>query len=155
MAVMSSDTINSSLDFARMAQLRNNAKVDEEGSIKEVAQQFESIFVNMMLQSMRKATERSGLLDSHATETYEQMFDQELSMHLSKTGSFGVAEALERQIRFNQDRRVEDRESSFALDQQNKLPLARQDEKGLPISRKINDYKINEARFDNQEGDIK
>ena len=85
MAVISSDTINSSLDFARMAQLRNNAKVDEEGSIKEVAQQFESIFVNMMLQSMRKATERSGLLDSHATETYEQMFDQELSMHLSKT----------------------------------------------------------------------
>ena len=67
MAVISSDTINSSLDFARMAQLRNNAKVDEEGSIKEVAQQFESIFVNMMLQSMRKATERSGLLDSHAT----------------------------------------------------------------------------------------
>ena len=43
MAIMSSDTINSSLDFARMAQLRNNAKVDEEGSIKEVAQQFESI----------------------------------------------------------------------------------------------------------------
>ena len=110
--------------------------------------------MNMMLQSMRKATERSGLLDSHATETYEQMFDQELSMHLSKNGSFGVAEALERQIRFNQDRRMEDRAASFALDQQNKLPLARQDEKGLPISRKINDYKINEARFDNQEGDI-
>ena len=30
----------------------------------------------------------------------------------------------------------------------------REDEKGLPISRKINDYKINEARFDNREGDI-
>jgi len=154
MAIMSSDTINSSLDFARMAQLRNNAKVDEEGSIKEVAQQFESIFVNMMLQSMRKATERSGLLDSHATETYEQMFDQELSMHLSKTGSFGVAEALERQIRFNQDRRVEDRESSLKVDHQKQLPLSWGNDEGLPISRKINDYKIHEARFHNQDGDI-
>ena len=123
MAVMSSDTINSSLDFARMAQLRNNAKVDEEGSIKEVAQQFESIFVNMMLQSMRKATERSGLLDSHATETYEQMFDQELSMHLSKTGSFGVAEALERQIRFNQDRRGKTEIPRLRWINKSKLPL--------------------------------
>ena len=154
MVVMSKDAINSSLDFARMAQLRNNAKVDEAGSIKEVAQQFESIFVNMMLQSMRKATERSGLLDSHATETYEQMFDQELSMHLSKTGSFGVAEALERQIKFNQDRRAEEGKSSFALDQHKQLPLSWENGKGLPISRKINDYKINEARFDNHEGDI-
>ena len=75
-------------------------------------------------------------------------------MHLSKTGSFGVAEALERQIRFNQDRRIERRESSFALDQQKQLPLNWENGKGLPISRKINDYKINEARFDNQEGDI-
>ena len=98
------NTSTSALDFAQIAQLKSNAKADEAGSIKEVAQQFESIFINMMLQSMRKATERSGLMDSDAAQTYESMFDQELALHLSEQGGFGVAEALERQIQMNQSR---------------------------------------------------
>ena len=89
------NTSTSALDFAQIAQLKSNAKADEAGSIKEVAQQFESIFINMMLQSMRKATERSGLMDSDAAQTYESMFDQELALHLSEQGGFGVAEALD------------------------------------------------------------
>lgn len=102
------NTSTSAMDFAQIAQLKSNAKADAAGSIKEVAQQFESIFINMMLQSMRKATERSGLMDSDAAQTYEAMFDQELALHLSEQGGFGVAEALERQIQMNQSRtRVE------------------------------------------------
>ena len=98
------NTSASAMDFAQIAQLKSNAKTDEAGSVKEVAQQFESIFINMMLQSMRKATERSGLMDSDAAQTYEAMFDQELALHLSEHGAFGVAEALERQIQMNQSR---------------------------------------------------
>ena len=98
------NTSTSAMDFAQIAQLKSNAKADEAGSVKEVAQQFESIFINMMLQSMRKATERSGLMDSDAAQTYEAMFDQELALHLSDQGGFGVAEALERQIQMNQSR---------------------------------------------------
>ena len=98
------NTATSALDFAQIAQLKSNAQTDQEGSLKEVAQQFESIFINMMLQSMRKATERSGLMDSDAAQTYESMFDQELALHLSDQGGFGVAEALERQMQMNQSR---------------------------------------------------
>jgi Rod binding domain-containing protein len=98
------NTSTSAMDFAQIAQLKSNAKTDEAGSVKEAAQQFESIFINMMLQSMRKATERSGLMDSDAAQTYEAMFDQELALHLSEQGGFGVAEALERQIQMNQSR---------------------------------------------------
>ena len=98
------NTSTSALDFAQIAQLKSNAKADEAGSLKEVAQQFESIFINMMLQSMRKATERSGLMDSDAAQTYESMFDQELALHLSEQGGLGVAEALERQMQMNQSR---------------------------------------------------
>ena len=98
------NTSTSAMDFAQIAQLKSNAKADEAGSVKEVAQQFESIFINMMLQSMRKATERSGLMDSDAAQTYEAMFGQELALHLSEQGGFGVAEALERQIQMNQSR---------------------------------------------------
>ena len=98
------NTSTSALDSAQIAQLKSNAKADEAGSLKEVAQQFESIFINMMLQSMRKATERSGLMDSDAAQTYESMFDQELALHLSEQGGLGVAEALERQMQMNQSR---------------------------------------------------
>ena len=78
------------MDFAQIAQLKSNAKIDEAGSVKEVAQQFESIFINMMLQSMRKAR-AVWLMDSDAAQTYEAMFDQELALHLSEQGGFGVA----------------------------------------------------------------
>ena len=91
------------MDFAQIAQLKSNAKTDEAGSVKEVARQFESIFINM-LQSMRKATERSGLMDSDAAQTYEAMFDKNSALHLSDQGGFGVAEAMERQIQMNQSR---------------------------------------------------
>ena len=86
------------LDFSRLAQLKESARSDEADNSKEVAQQFESLFVNMMLQAMRKATNKSELLNSQATQTYEQLFDQEIANSLSKTGSFGIAEAIERQI---------------------------------------------------------
>ena len=42
-----------------------------------IAEQFESIFINMMLKSMRN-TERSSLMDSQAGRMYESMFDQEV-----------------------------------------------------------------------------
>ena len=91
----------SALDFARLGQLRARSNEDGEKATKEVSQQFESLFINMMLQAMRKATERSGLTDSSATETYEQLFDQEVASSLSNTGAFGIAEAIERQIRLS------------------------------------------------------
>ena len=68
--------MTSALDFAGLAEMRAGAVQGKEQVTKEVAQQFEAIFINMMLKSMRDATERSGLLDSQATKTYESMFDQ-------------------------------------------------------------------------------
>ena len=81
--------------------MRAGAVQGQEKVTKEVAQQFESIFINMMLKSMRDATERSGLLDSEATKTYESMFDQQLSTELAGKGTFGIAEALQNQLNLN------------------------------------------------------
>jgi flagellar protein FlgJ len=55
----------------------------------------------MMLKSMRDATERSGLLDSEATKTYESMFDQQMSTELAGKGTFGIAQALQNQLNLN------------------------------------------------------
>ncbi len=93
--------MTNALDFAGLAQMRAGAAQGEEKVTKEVAQQFESIFINMMLKSMRDATERSGLLDSEATKTYESMFDQQMSTELAGKGTFGIAQALQNQLNLN------------------------------------------------------
>jgi flagellar protein FlgJ len=93
-----SNFTSSALDFGHLAQMRADSKVAGDAVTKEAAQQFESIFINMMLKSMRQATERSGLLDSQASKTYESMFDQQIAVELSKSGMFGVAEVLNTQM---------------------------------------------------------
>ena len=93
--------MTNALDFAGLAQMRAGAVQGEEKVTKEVAQQFESIFINMMLKSMRDATTRSGLLDSEATKTYESMFDQQVSAELAGKGTFGIAQALQNQLNLN------------------------------------------------------
>ena len=90
--------MTNAFDFGGLAQMRAGAVQSDEKVTKEVAQQFEAIFINMMLKSMREATDRSGLLDSEATKTYESMFDQQLSTELSANGTFGIAQALQNQL---------------------------------------------------------
>ena len=97
-AITPDPRMTNALDFAGLAQMRAGALQGDEKFTKEVAQQFEAIFINMMLKSMREATDRSGLLDSEATKTYESMFDQQLSTELSANGTFGIAQALQNQL---------------------------------------------------------
>ena len=93
-------------DFGGLAQMRAGAVQSDEKVTKEVAQQFEAIFINMMLKSMREATDRSGLLDSEATKTYESMFDQQLSTELAANGTFGIAQALQSQLNLSPTTKV-------------------------------------------------
>lgn len=97
--------MTSALDFAGLAQMRAGAVQGKEKVTQEVAEQFEAIFINMMLKSMREATERSGLLDSEATKTYESMFDQQLSTDLAGKGTFGIAQALQNQLNLDPRRK--------------------------------------------------
>ena len=54
--------VDSSMDFASLAKMRLDAARNPEKTVDKVAEQFESIFINMMLKSMRNATERSSLM---------------------------------------------------------------------------------------------
>ena len=67
-------------------------------SLEEVAQEFESLFVNQMLKSARSAKLSEGLLDNEAYETYQGLLDQEYSKTLAKNHNFGIAEGLIRQF---------------------------------------------------------
>lgn len=85
-------------DFSGLQALKTKARDDQSGSLAEVAKQFESLFVQMMVKSMRDASFGGGLLDSKQTEFYRDMYDQQLSIHLSEKGGIGLAEVLERQL---------------------------------------------------------
>ena len=106
-AITPDPRMTNALDFAGLAQMRAGAVQGDEKVTKEVAQQFEAIFINMMLKSMREATDRSGLLDSESTKTYESMFDQQLSTELAANGTFGIAQALQNQLNLSPTAKTE------------------------------------------------
>ncbi|MFK7828966.1 MAG: flagellar assembly peptidoglycan hydrolase FlgJ [Congregibacter sp.] len=85
-------------DFGALASLRTDARADSGAAMEEVAEQFESLFVQMMLKSMRDATEKGGLFESNQLDSYEQMYDQQLALEMSTQGGIGLAEVIVRQF---------------------------------------------------------
>ena len=91
--------IRSYTDFQGLNQLKSQAGKDPAQALKQVASQFETQFVKMMLQSMRDATPKGGLFDSDQMETFQGMFDQEIAQKLSgRAGGIGLADMIERQL---------------------------------------------------------
>jgi len=93
-----SASVGAYYDFQSLATLRTEAVQSPSGAVDEVAAQFESLFVQMMLKSMRDATISGGLFDSHQLDTYQGMFDQQVSLHLSRQGALGLADILVQQL---------------------------------------------------------
>ena len=89
-------------DLNRLNQLKVGKDRDGEANIRKVAQEFESLFLNEMLKSMRSANEALGdgnFMNSQTTKQYQDMYDQQLSVSLSKNaGGIGLADVLVRQL---------------------------------------------------------
>ena len=90
-------------DLTSLAQLKHSSsKENDDAALKQAAKQFESIFMGMLLSSMRKANEvfeDEGVLNSNATKFYQDMYDKQLSTELSEKGSLGLADLLVQQLR--------------------------------------------------------
>jgi flagellar protein FlgJ len=80
-----------------LAALKRAAKDNSPEAIKAVAKQFESVFMNMMLKSMREATPQDGMFDNDQSRLYTSMLDQQLSQNLATKG-IGLADVLTRQL---------------------------------------------------------
>lgn len=81
--------------------LRQRAFKNDESALKEAAQQFESIFMSMVMKSMREANavfEEGNPLNTRYSGMYRDMYDQQLSKDLSKQGSLGLADLLVQQL---------------------------------------------------------
>lgn len=85
------------LDVKQVDGLRRTAKNNSPEAIKATATQFEALFMNMMLKSMRDATPQEGVFDSQQTRMYTSMLDQQLSQTMASKG-IGLADVLTRQL---------------------------------------------------------
>ncbi|QYK00329.1 flagellar assembly peptidoglycan hydrolase FlgJ [Shewanella psychrotolerans] len=89
------------LDIGGLDSLRAKAQKDDKAALKEVAQQFEGIFVQMLMKSMRDANavfESDSPMNSQYTKFYEQMHDQQMSVNLSDKGMLGLADLMVQQL---------------------------------------------------------
>ena len=87
-----------SYDVQALTQLRTQARGDEKGSVKAVAQQFEAMFTSMMLKTMRNAVPQSEIGQSNETRMFQGMFDDQLSQSLASHRGLGIAALIERQM---------------------------------------------------------
>jgi len=85
------------LDMQSLEQLRAQAKHSPDQALKAAAQQFESVFLNMMLKSMREATPQDGMFDSEQTRMFTGMLDQQLAQNMASRG-VGLADIMVRQL---------------------------------------------------------
>jgi flagellar protein FlgJ len=85
-------------DFGGLAKLRQQARNEDPEALREVARQFEGLFVQMMLKSMRQTTQGDALIDSDQVRFYQQMFDQQLSLELTQGQGIGLAKVLYKQL---------------------------------------------------------
>jgi len=82
------------LDFGGLGKLKGQARNDAKAATRETAQQFEAMFLQMMMKTMRDAIPKSGMNESQAEETFQGMFDKEVSIAMSKRNSLGLADML-------------------------------------------------------------
>ena len=85
-------------DFAGLESLKKAAHGNDPTAVREVARQFESLFARMLIKSMRDAIGRDPIFGSDQEETYQGMFDDQLSLQLTRGHGLGLADMLVRQL---------------------------------------------------------
>ncbi|WP_315710347.1 flagellar assembly peptidoglycan hydrolase FlgJ [Brenneria uluponensis] len=94
----SSEQASAAYDVQSLNKLRNEvAKSNDPEGLKKVAHQVESLFVNMMLKSMRSALPQDGLFNSDQTRLYTSMYDQQIAQDISAKG-LGLADMMVKQL---------------------------------------------------------
>jgi flagellar protein FlgJ len=85
-------------DFQGLDRLKSSAAHKDPQALREAARQFESLMTSMMLKSMREASLGSGMGDSQETQTYQDMYDQQLSLQIAHGKGLGLADMLVQQL---------------------------------------------------------
>jgi peptidoglycan hydrolase FlgJ len=86
-------------DTQSAQDLRSQFQKDPQQGLKAAAQQFETLFLQMVMKSMRDATPQDGMLDSEQSKFYTGLLDQQMAQNLATTGKgLGFAKLIEQQL---------------------------------------------------------
>ena len=85
-------------DFSDINTMRAQARVDPKSSLQQVAKQFEGIFIQMMMKSMRDASMGDAIFDSDQSKLYRDMFDKQIALDMANSKGIGLAQSLVRQL---------------------------------------------------------
>lgn len=90
-------------DFAGLRNLEAKAGHEDPEAIKAAAKQFESMFISMMLKSMREASASmdSELFSNQTQDFYQEMYDHQLASKISENKGIGLSETLIEQLSKN------------------------------------------------------
>ena len=96
------DMARNASDIAGLDNLRQAAKNDDGKALQAAAEQFEGIFLRMMLKSMRDAqmalSDKDSPFNSQQVQFYRDMHDQQLASNLASSGGVGLAELIVQQM---------------------------------------------------------
>ncbi len=85
-------------DFAGLDALKRSAKSNDPAAVRQVAKQLESVFARMMIKSMRDAVGTDPIFGSDEEKTYQGMFDDQLSVDMTRGRGLGLADMLVHQL---------------------------------------------------------
>lgn len=89
-------------DLNQLDELRRKAQKDPHKALEQVAHQFEAIFMQMLLKEMRQSNtafeSKDSPMNNRYVKNYQQMYDKQLSLDLSKSGSLGLADLIVQQL---------------------------------------------------------
>jgi flagellar protein FlgJ len=111
MTISGTNVSSLAIDSQSLNNLRLQAKQSPDQALKAAAQQFETVFLNMMLKSMRDATPQDGMFDSEQTKMFTGMLDQQLAQSMASSRGVGLAEIMVKQLSHNQQTTVPRTES--------------------------------------------
>ncbi|MCL5255588.1 MAG: flagellar assembly peptidoglycan hydrolase FlgJ [Gammaproteobacteria bacterium] len=93
---------NSVYDLSQLDQLRQRGLSNDESALRAAAQQFEALFMNMLMKSMRQANKvfetEDNPLSSRDVEFFQDMYDNQLTSELSSQGTLGLADLMVQQL---------------------------------------------------------
>lgn len=93
---------NSVYDLQQLDQLRQRGLANDESALQAAAQQFEALFMNMLMKSMRQANKvfetEDNPLSSRDVEFFQDMHDNQLTSELSSQGTLGLADLMVQQL---------------------------------------------------------
>lgn len=85
-------------DVSSLRNLKRDAAQGSPAALEKTAEQFEALFLQMMLKSMRQSSSGEGMFESDQTRFYQQMFDQQIAIDMAKKRQLGIADILVKQL---------------------------------------------------------